>query len=402
MKQHKIRLDRNEVFALLCSLVAEQLISSRHNGFNAAASRAWNRDTPLGEAGMEMDSIELMQAASAVDEFFHLHETGVEEYLLRHRSLGAWCDIVLQAFPNGHRHLTFRTSGSQGVAKVHQHRAAALLEETSALARLFPGRSRVVTLVAPHHIYGLLFSVLLPQALQLPVLDARNWTAGKILRNLQTGDLVIGFPLLWQALLRYGHRFPDDVFGVTSTAPCDAGLIIALGQAGLARMTEIYGSSETAGIGYRHDPSRAYRLFSHWDKVPLGRKSPPDYGLKRNGQKSILPPDLLDWRSARTFRHLGRRDMAVQVAGVNVYPDEIAQRLQDHPGITACAVRLMRADEGDRLKAYIVLPSRHRSATAKRELEQWIFSQFKAAERPVSLTYGLALPITKLGKLTDW
>ena len=156
-----------------------------------------------------------------------------------------------------------------------------------------------------------MFSLLLPQALQLPVLVARNWPARKILRNLVACDLVIGFPLLWQELHRHGHRLPDDVFGVTSTAPCDADSIIALRQAGLARMTEIYGASETAGIGYRHDASRAYRLFSYWERVPIRR---------RRGSRSGYRP-----------------------------------------------------------------------APASRELEQWIFSQFKVPERPVALTFGSGL-----------
>lgn len=241
-----------------------------------------------------MDSIELLQVSSAVNEFFHLHETGIEEYLLRRRTLGLWCDIVLQAFPRGHRWFTFRTSGSQGIAKSHCHHAATLMEEISSLARLFRGRSRIVAPAAPHHIYGFLFSILLPQELKLPVLNVRHWPMAKIVRALVPGDLVVGYPLLWQQFRLRARNFPQDVYGVTSTAPCDPLIIVSLRELGLARMTEVYGSSETGGIGYRHDPSRAYRLFGHWQRAPVKGKQSQEFALKRARGKSVLPPDILD------------------------------------------------------------------------------------------------------------
>ena len=128
MKQQTIRLDRNEVFALLRSLVVE-----------GASVQPWQR----------LRRRRICQRGGLV---FPSARVVLEEYLLQHRTLGAWCATVLHAFPKGHRHFTFRTSGSQGVAKAHKHRAAALREEISGLARLFPGRRRIVTLVAPHHI----------------------------------------------------------------------------------------------------------------------------------------------------------------------------------------------------------------------------------------------------------
>jgi long-chain acyl-CoA synthetase len=402
LKSPVVNLDRNNVFALIGSLVSAELEHSRRNRFDRGGMANWSDATPLGEGGLEMDSIELLQVSSAVDEFFHLHETGIEEYLLRHRSLGQWCDIVLQAFTRGHRHFTFRTSGSQGIAQSHSHRVSTLLQEISTWTRVFRGRRRIVAPIVPHHIYGFLFSILLPKALRIPVLTARHWPAGKILHALAPGDLVIGHPLFWQQLQLRTTRLPEDMYGVTSTAPCDPRIIESLKELGLARMTEIYGCSETGGIGYRHDPARAYWLLGHWLGVPVKGKGDPQFALKRAGSKPVLAPDILDWRGTRTFHPIARRDHAVQVAGINVYPQDIARRLREHPAIADCVVRPMGDDESDRLKAFVVLKKNYNSGALRPQLEQWIYERFTAPERPVALTFGKSLPATSAGKLADW
>jgi long-chain acyl-CoA synthetase len=402
LKLPTVTLSRADVLAIIVGLVSGELSRSRPNQFNRNISIGWNDTTSLTDGGLELDSIELLQISSAVDEFFHLHETGLEEYLLRHRTLGGWCDIVLQAFPRGHRHFTFRTSGSQGVAKANRHRTSPLLQEIAILARLFRGRRRIVASVSPHHIYGFLFSILLPQALRVPVVMAREWPATKVLRVLGAGDLVIGFPLMWQQIERRAKRISPDVFGVTSTAPCDPRIIESLRYLGLDKMTEVYGASETGGIGYRHDPAKPYRLFSHWQRLASQSKHGEDFSLKRPNAKAIVLPDRLQWFGVRTFRPLTRRDDAVQVAGVNVYPQDIAHRLREHPAVQDCVVRLMRANEGDRLKAYFVLKKKCNNVALQPPLEAWIYERFAAPERPVALTFGESLPVTAAGKLADW
>jgi long-chain acyl-CoA synthetase len=397
-----ITLSRNSLFALVTSLVSAELGPIRHHEFDASAVALWRETMSMDGGGLEMDSIELMQVSGVVDEFFHLHETGLEEYLLRDRSLGGWCDILQQAFLKGHRRFTFRTSGSQGLPKPSCHRAVNLMEETAQLARIFGGRQRVVSLVAPHHIYGFLFSMLLPQALNVAVVAGHRWPIAKILRRLAPGDLVIGYPLIWQQLQQRARRLPQDVQGVTSTAPCDPGIIQSLRHLGISRMTEVYGSSETGGIGYRHDFTRSYRLFEHWQRVPVTGKEVMEFALKRGKSKAIFAPDILAWSGARSFRPTARRDGAVQVAGINVYPNDVARRLREHPAIQDCAVRLMRPNEGDRLKAYICLKENYNTGALQASLEKWIFEQFKAPDRPVAITFGSGLPVTSAGKLSDW
>lgn len=75
-----IALSRDSLFALITSLVCAEIETIRRKEFDADAVAAWPEAMPLGAGGLEMNSIELMQVSGVADEFFHLHETGVEEY----------------------------------------------------------------------------------------------------------------------------------------------------------------------------------------------------------------------------------------------------------------------------------------------------------------------------------
>ncbi|MCH8539114.1 MAG: acyl-CoA synthetase, partial [Alkalimonas sp.] len=58
----------------------------------------------------DIDSLERLHLAGCVNEFFQLHETGVEDRLLMTNSLDDWASLVAQATAETSG-LTFRTSG---------------------------------------------------------------------------------------------------------------------------------------------------------------------------------------------------------------------------------------------------------------------------------------------------
>ena len=67
--------------------------------------------------------------------------------------------------------------------------------------------------------------------------------------ELRAGDLVVGYPDFWRAIARAGRALPGGVIGITSTAPCPADVAGDLQSLGLDTLVELYGSSETAGVG---------------------------------------------------------------------------------------------------------------------------------------------------------
>ena len=70
--------------------------------------------------------------------------------------------------------------------------------------------------------------------------------------------------------------------------------------------------------------------------------------------------------------------------------------------VADAVVRLQRPDEGERLKAFVVLAPGVDAAGAAPLLRRWLADAFTAAERPATVTFGATLPRDATGKAVDW
>lgn len=359
-------------------------------------------------ADLGADSLELLGLATAMEQVLGIGCIG-EERVLANPRLGAWLEAAASGLEHGSGTINFRTSGSSGAPKACSHALASLWQETAALATLFPGTRRIVGLVPSHHIYGFLFTVLLPRALRLDpaaTVDLRGASPGAVARQLAPGDLVVGFPDFWRAFAPVVGALPAGVTGVSSTAPCPDEVARAVMDAGLARLVQVYGSSETAGVGWRDSPDEDYHLFPYWEVGKDGAQ------LERCGadgsRRSFALQDRLAWGAQGRFRPMGRIDHAVQVGGVNVFPGYVADVLRMHPKVADASVRAMRPDEGRRLKAFVVpragapLEGSPEASALRAELGAWIAERLSTPERPAAYSFGAALPRQASGKLSDW
>jgi long-chain acyl-CoA synthetase len=294
------------------------------------------------------DSLELLGMGTALAEALHLrpHDGELDARLLARPVLDEWVAAARAGLAAGGQAITFRTSGSAGTPKRCTHTLATLWQETRVLADLLPGRRRILSAVPAHHIYGFLFTVLLPRTQGMEeVIDLRAASPAAWLDILRPGDLVVAHPGWWEALARLRPAFGADITGVSSTAPCPDALADELAAAGL-RLLQVYGSSETAGVGWRERGGAPYTLFPYWqeadDASALLRRLP-------DGSSARYPlQDKLEWTApadggARRFRPAGRVDAAVQVGGTNVFPAYVAEVLRMHPAVTDAAESLYRA-----------------------------------------------------------
>jgi 4-coumarate--CoA ligase (photoactive yellow protein activation family) len=362
----------------------------------------WPADMPMHEQGLGLDSLERLSVASALNEALHLHESGIEDLLLARQRFGDWVDVAADGLAQFDARLTFRTSGSSGSAKPCTHPLASLQQEVEHLATLTAGARRVLGAVPSHHIYGFLFTVLLPARLGCEtVLDVRMQTPQALARLLRPGDLLISHPAHWALVARHAGPLPAGVHGVTSTAPCPDELARGLEAIGLASLTQVYGSSETAGIGTRRNAASPYELMPFWS-----RDASDGTRLLRTAPDGAVCPepiqDRLDWPAAREFRVCGRLDEAVQVGGINVFPSQVRQVLLAHPQVADALVRLMAPEEGTRLKAFIVPKPGTDPDALLAELWSWTEARLSAPARPKAYALGDALPRNPLGKLADW
>lgn len=371
-----------------------------------ASQRAKLTDPALSDADREalfvdadtlgFDSLGLLDLILVLNGFFGLHRTGIEDYLLVRRRIGDWVDLLgehLRRAPHDLA-LTFQTSGSTGAPKAIAHPFARLRTEVTAslggpLAMLRPD-ARVLALVPPHHIYGFLFTVLLPSLAGFGIVDLHRAGPGAALREARPGDLVVGTPLHWRNLNQLNMNFAPGVHGVVSAGPSEPATWDAVRHRGLASLTEIFGATETAGLAARTGPDAPFVLMSH-----LRRDGDGIAG--RDGPRALQ--DHLNWVDDATFFIAGRQDEVVQVAGVNVAPAHVRDRIITVAGVTDAAVRL----DGDRLKAFVQtdLPTAAHGALCD-QVRAALRQALPAAACPHAIRCGDALPRNAMGKLADW
>lgn len=363
--------------------------AARHNSFDAVR---------IDESGLGFDSLSRLSLILRFNRFFYLNDTGIEDYLLTATSLGEWVTLLdqhLRAMGDGAR-FSFATSGSAGPAKHICHSVGDLVEEVHSLQRRLQDwmrpNGRFLALVPPHHIYGFLFTCLLPKFAGMPVVDLHHAGPCAAFRHARSGDVLIGTPFVWRTLCASGLTFAHDVLGVTSAGAACSQTWSTRDVNGLGKLIEIYGSTETGGIGTRSEPGAAFELLDHL--------------CRANGNDDVIadgkPPkplqDKVEWLGPRQFRLQGRRDDVVKVGGVNVSPSHVEAVLRACEGVSAASVRLA----GDRMKAFVVPRPGIVLSTLEVLLNAHMRRHLQAPARPVQLTFGAELPVNAMGKICDW
>lgn len=392
-------LEEEPLTRLVASLIAAEVAASRKQDAQRLRPDLWDGSLGIIDTGLALDSLERTNCAAALNAFFHLSDYGAEDYLLAAETLADWVYIVALSIAHGSGQVTFTTSGSTGAPKPCTHALADLKAEADFWATQFPDCRQIAALVPAHHIYGFIFTVLLPQRMDVPLIDLRCSGAGPVKQALQApGTLVIGAPVHWKYVSRSLLTFLPDTVGVSSAAPMPAQLCVQLKAQGLGHLTEVYGSSETAGIGFRTSPSDPYTLLPQWSADASG-----DSVRLIHAQTGTThhPMDRLSLQGDDQFRLQGRKDGAVQVGGVNVFPGRIADVLSSHPDVADCAVRA--AAPGEPLGAYIVPADEALDRCALEDsLRAFSVKTLTAPERPRSYAFGKALHKNEMGKAAAW
>jgi long-chain acyl-CoA synthetase len=389
-------LSKHAIERIVLDILGEELSLSRGRSALDLGAAGWTKDIRIDDGGLELDSLERLNASAALNEFFHLHEYGAEDYLLAMKSVGEWCELVEQSLAATGTFLTFRTSGSTGEPKRCTHKIADLRAEVESWLAILGAQDQFVSLVPSHHIYGTIFTALLPDRYDVPCVQ-RRFSAATALKEIGGGKaVVVGTPTIWAYVSRSLLSFSPGLTGISSTAPLSAQLAQQLKGQRLERAIEVYGSSETAGIGWRDDPWAAYCLLAHWSRANDGSL----IASGDTGTRAELM-DLIDWHDDRHLTISGRRDGAVQIGGYNVFPERVRAQLLAHADVADAAVRL--EPRTGRLKAFIVPEAAGVNDNDLIDrLDAWCALQFSGVERPRRFAVGGSLPRNAMGKLTDW
>lgn len=276
---------------------------------------------------------------------------------------------------------------------VHQ-----MWQEGRNLAGFFSNIKRVVSVVPALRGYGFFTTIVLPHTLEVPVLSLPPLPTQPWDELLQPGDLVVGFEFFWLKWLSCQNRFPSGVQVLCAAAPCKDKTIEALLSAGATHFTEIYTSDQAGTIAVRTRPNSLFEILPVWD-ISLKEKNP----LIRHsgGTQWFNLPDKVVLQNERFLFPVASLDGSVQIAGVSVYPKQIEAVLASHPAIKECRVRLMRPDEGYRLKAFVVLKEGFGPEEIA-SIRQMLADKLTPHEIPRTFTFGEMLPGSLLHKDTDW
>ena len=241
------------------------------------------------------------------------------------------------------------TGGTTGAPQFWSKTAENLFSEGFFLAQHFKvgNKDCILATVPPYHIYGLLFSVILPLVSSATVVAASPSFPGEIMEATEEHEvtILVSVPAHYR-VLRDKKLSEEDTLRLafSSAGMLDADDNLAFGRANGAGVVEVYGSTETGGIATRNR-SRGEELFTPFPTISwkivedrLAVRSPyvsPD--LPVDGDGYFLAGDRVE-AHGRQFALLGRADSVTKVGGKRVDLEEIAQLIKANEGVTDCVV----------------------------------------------------------------
>lgn len=349
---------------------------NRHVDFLTIAS--WSADTPLGRGGLSLDGDEKAACARRAAALFGLDP----EFLVEQpaQKIADWAHELAKAISAGLTTFSFKPAARSDEDSAYVHRADEIFQDAAAAANILYGRRRLLSFVAPHSLLGLELSILTPNLLGIETIDARGMTPDMLSSNLLFGDVLIATPTLWRYMMQEELKAPDNTLAVSFGEPMTLDLAATMRKSGFGVLRELYGSTETGLIGWRDTPGEAFVLFDHWrrDGDGLARIGPD--GVPRR----VDPMDVMEWTGERSFALSGRRDGAIQIGAVNVFPDAVAAAMRSHPHIKDCEIVVGRRGDGAaRLIAHILLADRVApNERTARDIDVWCRVNLRQQERP--------------------
>lgn len=294
------------------------------------------------------------------------------------------------------------TSGSTGTPKPYPKTWRAVTHETRVAGRslgLAPGeRGYVVSTVPPQHMYGFIYSVILPAQFGYVIGAQRPFypeDIRKALASYPQPGILVTTPVHIRACVREQVSLPPLRMIISATAPLADTLAQQTETLCRTRVLEVYGSTETASIAARH--TIATDLWRTFDDIEVTQSNHSLRVAAPYLPQPMILSDNVEVRSKREFVLLGRDTDMVKIAGKRMSLTELNRYLLDIDGVTDGVFfmpDIAEAEREPRLTAFVVAPGRTR---------EQIFEALRLNIDPVFLPRPLrlleALPRNATGKL---
>lgn len=241
--------------------------------------------------------------------------------------------------------LKFYTGGSTGKPKIWSKTPRNLFEEAFYHSQRFniSEDDRILATVPPYHIYGFLFTVLIPFVSSARVV-AEICTFPQEIRNAlqcHSATILVSVPMHYRILR--GGEIPGDCLRIAFSS---AGKLDKKDGNYFHKKTgvdlfEIYGSTETGGIAIRCQAENDIPMepldVVDWkveDDRLCVRSAFISPEVSRNSEGFFMTGDRVRIKNNNTFTLLGRVDGIVKVGGKRVDIEEIRNKLKLIPKVT--------------------------------------------------------------------
>jgi acyl-coenzyme A synthetase/AMP-(fatty) acid ligase len=257
----------------------------------------------------------------------------------------------------GEPFLRLFTGGSTGKPKVWSKSPRNLFAEAFYLKQIFAlsDKDLFVATVPPYHIYGLLFSVLVPLVANASVLPDIYTFPQEIIStiNKHKATVLVSVPIHYRALKVDDLSVPSLKVAFSSSGVLNRpdGLHF-LKKTGLG-ITEIYGSTETGGIAARciSEYTDSWKAFDivNWKLAGSRLSVKSDFAspeMERDADGFCLTGDEARKDKDNRFVLLGRADGIVKVAGKRVDLLDVQNKIKTLPTVSDAVVVAMPTEKG--------------------------------------------------------
>ncbi len=293
------------------------------------------------------------------------------------------------------------TSGSTGVPKRYPKYWGGIVHEAriagECLGLVAGSAGQVLATVPAQHMYGFVYSVILPAQWGYAIGAERPFYPEDIRRALAAlpgPAILVTTPVHIRACVLDGVLLPPLDFILSSTAPLDATLAAQTEVLYGTRVQEFYDSTETGAIAARRQAQTAvWRTFAGIRIVSV------DDGFRVEAPhlpESIVLADHADVLNEHEFVLHGRNADIIKIAGKRITLGDLNHQLLEIEGVVDGTFFLPDGEPGRelRLTAFVVAPG-HRREDILESLRNRIDAVF--LPRPLRLVD--ALPRNATGKL---
>ena len=296
------------------------------------------------------------------------------------------------------------TGGTTGRPAIWPKTGLNLLAEARYLCQRFAigPRDTILATVPPCHIYGLLFSVLIPLVSGAGVIPEKPLFPAEIREAARQhrATVLVSVPPHYQALRDTPLDCADLRLAFSSAGPLGKTENRDFRHRNQVAVIEIFGSTETGGIASRNRQAgeQGFTPFApvQWrihDDLLLVRSPFLSPTLELDDEGWFHSTDRVTRLSGDAFLPRGRADNIAKVGGKRVDLDEVAQTIRKMAGVRDCAVVALpeRGGRGSRIAALVA--GEAEPDQVRREL-----ARLESHARPRTIRVVSTLPVRANGK----